>query len=152
MAETKLQEVPKTLTPIAPSSCQLKEHAYRSFDCRLPKGITVEDVENPALYVHLARQLQAGSEIRVMAEDESFIAWLYVIQSHGNDVIVKLIHGVELEEVDDVGIVERFEVKLCGRQRYCIIDTLDGSKIKTDIATQKQAVNDRDDHVNALAR
>ncbi len=139
MAETKKKEVRK-IPPI--TSIQSDEAGVARFVCTLPRGTLAEDIENPALYTNVASRIPVQSEIRVNAEDESFVAWLYVSFAHGNNMAVHTIKLIELEEIQDADVNSRYIAKLRGPKKWCVQDTVDGSWIMENLPTQIKALQE----------
>lgn len=151
MAEANLKP---QLEAIRPADFALMAHKNQTFTCVLPTGVTKEDIENPELYVNIARKVAIADEIRVIAEDMSFVAWVIVTAAFGgSDIRVRVTHGCDLDDVEDLKMPEeRYQIKMRGMKKWSIIDIRDGAIIKEGIATQKEAQNERDDYIKALAR
>lgn len=151
MAEAKLKEVEKTpVQAIKVPDLKEADAMIARFSIILPKGVGLDDVENPALYSNIASRVPIESEIRLNAEDGSFVAWVYVSYSYGNDLRAHLIHSIQLDDVTGESNSSNYEAKLCGRDKWCIIDTRDGSRLKQNIATKIQCLQDIADHETAM--
>lgn len=144
------------MTPIKTTNFKLAEHSYRRHTCSIdPATISKDiDLEDGALYQNVAAKINDGDEIRIIADDYSFVAYLFVTFVRGTDVRAKLISFHELDAVyeDTDPVSERYEVKQRGVKKWCIVDKTDGSVIKELIPTQQEALRERDEYVRALKR
>lgn len=139
--------------PVKPAEFQTAEHRYRRFDCVVPAGLTQKQLEDPKLWVNVATKLMMFDEVRAIADDHSFVAYLLVLFCQGTDARLKVINGVELESMDGKDAPQgKFDVQLRGRKKYVLYNTETGDVIKEDIPTQAQAYKELEDHVNALKR
>ena len=152
MAEqkVKLKEVKTKLPAARESELKSAAHAIPSFQIVLPRGVEIDDVTDPALYTNVARRIPAESEIRLVAEDGSFVAWVYVSYSYGNDLRCHLIKHLVIEDVKMGEVSETFSAKLCGRDRWCIVDNRDGSRVKQNIANKMLCLQEIIDYEKAL--
>lgn len=69
---------------------------YTTYAVRVPGTTTQEDLVNHEFWRHFASKIPAGSEIRVVADDQTFWAHLYVVLQQGTELHVKLLNYVEL--------------------------------------------------------
>lgn len=139
--------------PLRPSCFGLIEHAVRRFNAAVPGGLSVDDLENPDLWVNVANKVEMGSEIRCMAEDMSFVAYGICTFAQGSTIKVKILEMHELDAVDNDALADAasdYEVKLRGRKKWCLIKKSDSSVIKEGIATQLQAMKELEDYQKAL--
>jgi hypothetical protein len=142
----------KKLAPVKPFDFQTAEHRYRRFDCVVPNGTTKDDLENPALWTNVAPQMRQFDEVRAVASDGSFVAYLIVTFSHGTDARLKVVNGVELEEVDDTDSPSaKHDIKLRGTLKWCIVNLDTGENIKTNIPTKSAAQRELEDYLKALS-
>ena len=132
------------IDPIRPAMFGVAEHQYRRFNARVPAGTLIDDITNPALWVHIGKQLQAEDEIRVVADDCSFVATLFVHFVSGSDVRVGLLHKSEFGDVETTVVNDnsKFEVILLGKRKFVVRDRKSGEVkfegIPTRSAAQKQ--------------
>ena len=151
MANPKLKEVEKKIYPVKPFEYQQDLHRYTRFDCIVPSGLTNKDLENPDLWVNVAGRMKQFDEVRVIADDHSFVAYLLVLFVQGTDAKLKLIMGAELEDIPDMPIaVGKYDIKLCGAKKYVIFNTKTGEHIKDGIPTKIQALKELQDYETAL--
>jgi hypothetical protein len=64
----------KRSVTILPGSCRLAEHARRDFVIDAQPGVTIEDLQKPETFVHLAEQFRVFDHLEVRAVDGSFVA------------------------------------------------------------------------------
>lgn len=139
---------------IKTSEFGLAQHRFREFEAIVPGSTTNEDLTKSEAWTHVAGQLQPGDEIRVRAEDDSFVARLYVTYRQGTDTRVFVIYRADLEVVDPNTLLDEnapYFVQLRGTKKWCIIKRETGDIVKEMIATQKGAFIELDDYVRALA-
>ena len=140
------------INPINTGDVRLAEHSYRRFDVIVPAGYSARELESSGTWANVARNMEMGDEIRVVAEDYSFVAYLLVTYCQGGRIKTKVIGGADLDIVDqDADEDDQFEVKMRGRAKWCIIDKASAKVIKSGIATKAVAYKELDDHKRALA-
>lgn len=144
------REIPK----IKPGEFNLMKAAVRQFNAIAPVGVTKEDLEHQDLWAHVAPKISLADEIRVWAEDGSYVAYLVVTFRHANVVRTKITGFHKLEEVsyEAAAELDRYQVKQRGVKKWCLIDTKDGSVLRELIPTQAEAFKARDEFLQALAR
>jgi hypothetical protein len=151
MTKTKIE---RKVEPIKPANFQAAEHRFRSYDCTVANGTTKEDLENPELWVNVAPMLNKGvgfDHVRVMPEDESFIAYLIPTFSHGSDARVKLLNYYQLEPIDEMnGPQGKYDVKFMGQKKFAIYKVSTGEIIKDCIPTKAMAYKELEEHNNAM--
>lgn len=131
----------------------MSTHRHREFDADVPVGTSVDDLENPALWVNVARQLSIGDEVRVVADDHSFYAKLLVSNAIGSQVLMKIVSLTQFEESSEQVRTNEapFFVALRGRKRYCLVERSTGNIIKEQIASESLAYRELEDHMRALS-
>lgn len=145
-------QVKEKLSPINTKDFGMTTHRHRDFDADVPAGTQLEDIENPELWVNVARQLSIGDEVRVIPEDHAFYARALVVHAVGSQVLMKIIASKEFESEGEVkGIESPFFVALRGRKRYCLIERSSGIVIKEGIASLSLAHQELEDHMRALS-
>lgn len=144
----------KKIVPVKPAQFQTAEHRYRRHDCVVPVGTKKEDLESPELWVNVAPLLNKGvafDEVRVMSEDETFVAYLVVTFSQGSDARLKLLSFHELESSGEIELPQgKYDVKLLGAKKFVLYNTETGENIKENIPTKVQAYQELEDYVKAL--
>ena len=92
-------------------------------------------------------------EVRAIAEDHSFVAYMLCTFSQGTDARLKIVGGSDLhdEEGEQIQIAEdKYEIKLCGAKKYCIINRETGETIKENIPKKSTAHRELEEHIAAL--
>ncbi len=142
-----------TLIPLLPGEVSLYEHTTRRFNATVPGGLSVDDLENPDLWVNNAGKMQMGDEVRCLADDMSFVAFGICTFKQGTTAKIKIYSGHELDEVDRSNLEDQasdYFVKLRGPKKWCIIKASNGEVIKEMIPTQILAMQELDDYQKAL--
>ena len=131
---------------------QLAVHAYRSLAVQTPAGAKKADLEDPSFWTHVARNLQAGDEVRCLADDSSYIASVYISLVVGNDVRARVLNYLDLGELPDVEIGEDYKIMNGGATGYWVRDTRTGDDVfKKRFASPREARNALDNHLKAMA-
>jgi hypothetical protein len=149
-----MQMADAIIEPIQRGSFGLASHRFQQFDSMVRAGTTKEQLTDPALWVNVATKMNPGDEVRVRAEDDSFVALLHVTYTVGNQVRLHLLSYHDMEAVDYDTMhksVSKFELKMRGQQKWCIMDKESGDVIKSLIPTQLEAQQELADLERALA-
>jgi Tfp pilus assembly protein PilV len=131
------------------------EHKYQRFSATVPHNITEKQVESPEFWVNVASHFRAGDEVRVRADDDSFIALLHVTYANGNQVRLKTVYKTAMEAVDHDALNQEqgdFKVQLMGVKKWCIRQISTAENVKENIPTQLEAMKELADYQKALAR
>ena len=101
---------------MAMTPSKLKEASYvRNIFVATPEaGTTLEDVQDPAFWTHVAKQLRISDRIEVIPEDSAFFAELYVQNVRLNTVNVKLLRHNIFAEAEDEAKDELHDIKWRG--------------------------------------
>lgn len=141
---------------IASSRFKLADYKRNQFRVTPEYGTTIEDVQQPEFWTHVAAQLQPLDTIEIIPEDRSYFAVLLVLSAGKQFATVKLLHHVELESVaapenPAVKIHADYTVEWKGpAAKWCVIRT-DGEKMAKDFATRAEGENWLKEYVNKLA-
>ena len=143
----------KQIQPIPATRFGLATHKYRQFSLEVPPEIEVEDITNPRLYEHIAKQLEVGSEIRILHDELDWIANVLVTYVNGPVVHVALLgEPIMLDQaVIDSTEGEEFGIKLRGQRRWCIVHMATGEVVKEQIPNKAAAMKELQEYRNALA-
>lgn len=95
---TQVQE--KALPQLAPSALQLFEQVSSRYDAAVPQGIAPEALLDPAFWAHDAKKLRPFDEIRIRAEDGTWIADLEVLDCSRTWAKVKILRIYQLTSPD----------------------------------------------------
>lgn len=142
--------------PIKTTTFKLAEHGYRRHTCLIDPTLVNEeaDLTDPVLFQNVAAKINDGDEIRIVADDYSFVAYLFVTFVRGTDVVTRLMNFYELDDVDRSAnpTNEKYEVKMRGPKKWSILNRETGEVVKENIQTQAEALRELDDYVRALKR
>lgn len=139
--------------PFRRSALQLAEHAYRRFNITVPSNLPEEALTDYRLYVNVAEKINAGDEIRVLAEDFSFRALLVAGFADRANVRLHLLEFNQIEiPIDDEGFESEYEIKLRGTEKFCIIRKEDGEVIQSGIPTKAKALAALEEYLDVLTR
>lgn len=125
---------------------------YLSFSASVPACFEEADIENPQAWLFVARRMQAGSELRVMANDLSWVAYCIVMSVTGNNAQIKVKTIYVLDKKDEETAESRFEVKWFGPRKFGYVNKATGDVLKDNIPSKLQAMAELDDYLKALAR
>ena len=139
--------------PLNRANFGLALHRYQTYDATVNPLLTDKQLESGDLWVHVAPQMRCGDEVRVRAEDDSFVGLLHVTYAVGNTVRLKMVYRTKMEAVDHELLEKEgpYSIKQRGPKKWCIIKNDTGDIIKELIPTQVQAVKELDDYNRALA-
>ena len=124
------------------------------YNASVPGSTPTKVYTDGRFWAHIARQLQIGAEIRVLAEDMSFRAELLVTYVSGTEVKVTLIHHIQIEKIDYDALNMRtsgYTVSQKGTLGWCVVKVATGELVAEDLPSQRAATNALDDYVRALA-
>ena len=153
-AAPKVVEVEREILPIQTKFFGLDTHQTKRFCAQAATGTKPEDLEKPEFWKHVAVQLQMGYEVRVLAEDYSWVAYGIVTFKHANNVKVSIHNFKELDKVslDTQGISSRYIAKQRGMLKWCIVDTETGENVFENIPNQGKALLELEQYQATLLR
>ena len=146
------QDIPKTIHPVSTGSLQLQAHKFEMFGCEVQPGLSKAELEDPKLWANVTGKLRAGSEIRAVASDGSFVAYLFVKYVNGSDIRIQVMHGYELEKVEVKVTEGDYTVENRQGHGWCVIKRDTGEIIKSNLANQSSAYRELEDYERALKR
>lgn len=133
----------KRRNQLSPTRFTGTEYAYNTWSVNAEQGTTRDDLKSPDFWSHIAHKLRAGDEIRVLAEDHTYLARFLVVASDRTWARVHEIEYVDLqtkvEEADVAVIVDDYEVKLRGPKRWSVIRKSDRAVLQENMHTQDDA-------------
>ena len=145
-------KAPPPVVPIGLREFGTQAHAYGQYNAFVPDGTTKEQLTDPKLWVNVAARVKAGSEIRAMPEDLSFVARLIVTYQLGSDVRVGLESFTEFGKTEVEAPDERYQVVPYGAQgKYAVKDTVEDKLVFKNIRSRSQAYRQIEEHIKALA-
>lgn len=131
----------------------LSQHKFNTFSAIVDGKATEDDLTNKDYWVHFARSFVAGDEIRCLANDSSFVAYLVVLYVNGTDTLIKCTGFHKLENVDkQLDETEGYEVKNGGAAGWYIKVKDTGERLfEKGFKTQALALRELEDYLKALA-
>ncbi len=131
----------------------LADHSFRRHAATVPADYQ-KHIDNPALYAHVAADLKSHDEIRVVAEDSTWVANVFVTYAAGGVVRLKTLYVIPLEPVPASDTMQtRFIIKQRGAQKWCVVDTAENDRnVRSGIESQSEAQKQLEEHLRALAR
>lgn len=145
-----------TIDPIRPASFGASAHRVRQFNAEVSGKLTKKDLENPALWSLVAKNLTMGNtEIRCIADDMSFVAFGVVTYAQGTTAKIVIYAFHKLDEVDRAEVVDPLDdyiVDIMGAKKWCIVKKSTGEVIKEDMDTQLIAVRELVEYKKVLSQ
>lgn len=109
----------------------------------IPFEMEVEDLIKPSAWTHIRRdqpQLGAGNIIECVKEDMSLFVELFVIGHSGDQLFVRVMREVILEESKEEKISEAHKIKFLGPvKKHTIIRVSDNEELRTGISSRAEA-------------
>ncbi len=117
------------------------------------EATTFEDVLKPSYWVHVARTLQTGDHIEVVARDQSYFAELFVRSVADGEVRVAVLRKVELDDVaaSPAPSEGEYEIKHRGGAGWSVLRKTDRKVMVERLDTKSAAEDWLASHTNALA-
>jgi len=135
------------------SDLQLRDFAYQSFNLLVDRDTDRADILKAEFWTIYAGSFSAGSEIRVIAEDNTWVMRLIVTHVDGTDIRViqeSFTELVKCKKSKPVVEIDGYEVKMRGKKKWCVIKQSDGTVVKDMIATKDEAIDALTEHVAKL--
>lgn len=145
MEAVKLEQ--KRSVTIDPSRMRLAEYDRQDWIANVPEGVTIEDVQKPEFWSHMAQQIKPYDHIEVRAEDETWIAQLLVLRTDRTWAKVHLLKHYELTgAIATANIESKYEVQWKGPQKkWCVIRKSDNA-IQKENCEKTEAIAWMDNH------
>lgn len=131
----------QTVEGLAPTRVLLSQHAFQKFAVSVPAGTDPELLDDPALYVHVASKFRQGDELRVVDDNCTYVANLFVTFSDRKGRIrLKLmtVHTLDTVVVDAMD-ESNYKLSMRGTDKWCVQRLSDAEFIKKGIPTQAEA-------------
>lgn len=143
------------LQPINRSQFGAASHRYNTWDATVIADLSKDDLTSERLWVNLAPQLRAGDEIRVQADDGSFVGLLYVSFKYGNQVTTHLLwlarpNVKKIEANVNTDVMGDYTVKQRGQEGWCLVQVSTGHVLKTSLGSKADALKELEQHIRAL--
>lgn len=145
--------VVERVKPLPSTHFGMAQHAYSTYDAKVPHGTPVEHLEDEDFWMNIrGRDLSVGDEIRVVPDDCAYYATLLVVRAIGRRVKTKIIFYKELTPEAAQNVLSgRFTVQVRGRLKHCVIDTATGKIVRDNIESLTEANNEALDMAKALS-
>ena len=155
LAEVALPDV----KPLTASRLQPFETKNASYVVIALHGVTPQHLLKTSFWQHHTQQLKRGDEVRVEAEDGSFVAWLYVQAVGPKDVKMQLRQSINLDPMspEDLAIPDGHTVVFRGLiSKWSVLRKDDNGKftdvLKEGFESKSAATRWLGAHVMSLSR
>lgn len=147
-------QMPK-VEPLVRTKFCLAEHGFRRFNALVDSDVRRDELEDPRFWEHVHQQLREFDEVRVVAEDGSFVANLLVVAKVSNCAYMRVIWGLDLEPPAvnaATASQDRYEVKYRGNAKWCVVDSSTGECLKTGLPSKSKAQRELEEYLLAISR
>lgn len=153
-ADVKTVEDQAPAAPLRRQNFARLEHACIIHNAVIPYGVTVKQALEEGFWANVANGVNMYDEIRMLAEDGSWLARAIVYDKHPRFLVLRLLEYYEFEVVrplgavftkDDLSVVYRGPVLL-----HCIMRG--DEVIKSKIAKRADAMQELEQYLRALGR
>jgi hypothetical protein len=141
----------KKLEPIRISDYALAEHGFRRHSVMVRAGVGKDDITNPVLYEHIARNLRFGDEVRILHEEMEWYAMVLVTYASGTDIRVLVLNFVPCDEVKVEPQTDDYDVRHRGPRNWCLIKISTGEVIRDNLPNKAAAMKELAEHRTAMA-
>lgn len=141
----------KNIIPIKQADYMLAQHSFRSHSVTVSSKLTSENLQDPMLWVNIAPNIRFGDEIRAIADDGSFMVYLYVAAASGNHIQVKPFIGIDTPTEELAESRSEYFIKQRGVKKWCVIQRSTGDVILEGIDNKAKAEKELQDLQRALA-
>lgn len=137
---------------LLPSSLREADSVRRRWAAVVDDGTTIEDLQRPEFWCHVANKLRQMDMIDILVEDSSYFAELIVLKSGVGFAKVLLLRHVELEaaspEDEDLPVVAKWKGPL---RKHAVIRKTDGMILRDGFATKGEAETFAREYVQTVA-
>lgn len=137
---------------LSPAKLQPAEHYRTRYAAVVDDGTTVEDLQRPEFWCHVAGKLRQMDVIEVLAEDSSYFAELMVLKTGTGFAKVLLLRQVTLEgavqDDEDSPVVVQWKGP---HRKHSVIRKTDGAVLKDGFATKGEAETFAREYVQTVA-
>lgn len=134
--------MPEKRSPqITPNRMRLAEFDRHEWVANAELGVTVEDIQDPGYWSHMAAQLKPYDHIEVRSEDGTWIAFLIVMGCDRTWAKVAIDRVLKLTTKDvSMSQAQRHSTVWKGPQhRFAVIRTSDSEIVKSGFQTKQEA-------------
>lgn len=146
----------KQIPQLSPGKEHLLPFEYGSnrYTARIPQGVTMKELMDPAYWAHHAKDLRPDDEIRAMADDRSWMAHLIVLDcartwarvgllAHFNFAKTELSKS---SEADMRAFIDAHEVKYRGPLKWSVLRRADSAVLLENQANKEDCTAWLDKH------
>lgn len=154
MSDAAVAEKPRIVRKITPDRVHPAEQVVWPLVVNAEPETTKEDLTDTAYWMHVTRWMRSGSRIDVRADDDSWLAEMYVraVGENWADVVILHFHKLGASEVQ-ADTAAKFEVRHRGHQdQWCIVRKSDNEVIRRGMPTRERANTELTDYMKALRR
>jgi hypothetical protein len=87
------------MTPITSGRVKLAEHARNAHVVVLPKGMTIDDAKDPAIWAHVTGKIKPRDRMELWAEDRAWFADVVVFEASVHSVKFAVLTHIVLDTV-----------------------------------------------------
>ncbi len=164
-----MAEVPQSQSPVATAAPEVKrvvpqvnpvrfkqfEFVNTKYSLTVESNTTIEDVQTPEFWAHISQQLRPYDDIRIVTDDGSWYADVFVLVAARNWARVKVKYFAQLTTSDvDQSQAEKIDthrVEYKGPHRkWSVIRNQDDAYLKDGMQTQGEAAAWLKEHLKAL--
>ena len=142
----------REVTPVKPGDVKLENMMHQQWACFAPSDYSKDQVENPKFWTFMAPKFKDLDEIRITAEDGSWIAKAYIRKTMSMELFIQVYDWVELEAPQLAKEIEvsGYLIRHLGLVRmFCVHNKATGQLVKEGFRTQMDAMKYVTDHIQA---
>lgn len=142
----------REVTPVKPGDVKLEHMMHQQWACFAPSDYTKDDLENPKFWTFMAPKFKDLDEVRVTAEDGSWVSKAIIRRTMSMEVHVQVYDWIELQapqiakEIEISGYLVRH---LGAVRQFCVHNKDTGQVVKEGFRTQIDAMKYITDHIQA---
>jgi len=140
-----------------PSRFKGAEYERNVYVATVEQGTTIDTLELPAFWSHIAAKLRPWDKIEVRCDDGSFYAECIVIDADRTWAKLHVIMGVDLSKKEITPseakvMADQFEVKWRGpHMKHCVLRVSDGMVLQEGIGTKDEANSWKNEYIRTIA-
>ncbi len=139
--QAKKPEIVKDAPPkpqLGPAALKLAEHAFNQHSVVVERHVGREHLTDPTFWAHVANKLRPGDEIRVVCEDDSYVARYFVI---AKDKVWVQVHELYFSQVHRPSLGDNvrdaYEVRFRGPKKWSVIRKQDNAVLQDGLHSEK---------------
>lgn len=141
----------KNVRPIDRTSVRPGQNYIVNKDVLIPHGVTLDQCLDPAYWQNASQDIKVGHELRLRAEDETWVAWCYVHAKRGYNVSLTVIKHIEIEGGNHQQIeIDGYLVKWNGQREKWIVLDPQKNVIARNHASRNSALKAVENHQAAM--